>query len=117
MKPIANDAKRSRKSKLPKDRLLKKPRKKKLRTSRAFKGAEKVRSNSVRREKTFCPRCGSTDVFWASGLPQIWSVWDCRHCGYRGAFIVRDGKLADKLREEYARKVAEGRGPYANCFG
>ena len=66
-----------------------------------------MRSNSVRREKTFCPRCGFTDVFWASGLPQIRSVWDCRHCGYRGAFIVRDGKLADKLGEEYARKVAK----------
>jgi ribosomal protein S27AE len=117
LKPIAKDAEHRRKSKVQKDRLIKKPGKRKLRASCAFKGAEKGRSNGVRREKTFCPRCGSIDVFWASGLPQIWSVRKCRNCRYRGSFIVIDGKLANKLREEYARKVAEGWGPYANRFG
>jgi hypothetical protein len=27
-----------------------------------------------------------------------------RSCGYRGAFIIEDGKLAEKLGEKYARK-------------
>jgi len=52
----------------------------------------------------FCPRCGSTDVFFALGLPQLWSIWECRNCGYYGAFIVEDGMMSQKIREEWARK-------------
>jgi len=52
----------------------------------------------------FCPKCGSTNVFWASGLPQLWSVWECRECGYRGALIIEDGKLA-KNRENFLREA------------
>lgn len=58
----------------------------------------------AKRGVTFCPRCGSTNVFWALGLPQLWSIWECRYCGYRGAFILRDGKLAKKLRTDYEKK-------------
>jgi len=54
---------------------------------------------------TFCPKCGSTNIFWASGLPQLWSVWECRECGYRGALIIEDGKLAKKIRENFLRKA------------
>jgi DNA-directed RNA polymerase subunit M len=54
----------------------------------------------------FCPKCGSTNVFYASGLPQLWSIWDCRNCGYRGALILEDGKLAAKLRKEWIKKKA-----------
>jgi DNA-directed RNA polymerase subunit M len=52
----------------------------------------------------FCPKCGSTDVFWAQGLPQLWSLWQCRNCGYRGALILEDGNLAVKLKEEWKKK-------------
>jgi len=52
----------------------------------------------------FCPKCGSTDVFWAQGLPQLWSLWQCRNCGYRGALILEDGNLAVKLQEEWEKK-------------
>ena len=52
----------------------------------------------------FCPKCGSTNVFWASGLPQLWSIWECRDCGYRGTFIIEDSKLAEKIRIEYLKK-------------
>ena len=51
----------------------------------------------------FCPKCGSTDVFWAQGLPQLWSLWECKNCGYRGALILEDGNLAVKLREEWEK--------------
>jgi predicted RNA-binding Zn-ribbon protein involved in translation (DUF1610 family) len=54
---------------------------------------------------SFCPKCGSTNIFWASGLPQLWSIWDCRNCGYRGAFVLRDGKLAEKLSQNYRKKT------------
>jgi DNA-directed RNA polymerase subunit M len=54
---------------------------------------------------SFCPKCGSSNIFWASGLPQLWSVWECRNCGYRGAFVLRDGKLAEKLSQDYKRKT------------
>jgi predicted RNA-binding Zn-ribbon protein involved in translation (DUF1610 family) len=57
----------------------------------------------------FCPKCGSTNIFWASGLPHLWSIWECRKCGYRGAFIIEDSKLAEKLKEEYAKKMAKHR--------
>jgi ribosomal protein S27AE len=59
--------------------------------------------HKARRGLKFCPRCGSNDVFFASGLPHLWSLWDCRTCGYRGAFILEDGKLALKLAEEYQK--------------
>jgi ribosomal protein L37AE/L43A len=108
LKLAVKDAQRIQKTRLQKDGPLKKPKKMKLGSPHASNEAEKARSKTDERGKMFCPRCGSTDVFWASGLPQIWSVWDCRHCGYRGAFIVKDSKLADKLREEYAKKVSEG---------
>ncbi len=54
----------------------------------------------------FCPRCGSTDVFWASGLPQLWSTWECRRCGYRGAVILEDSEMAAKLREDFSKEKA-----------
>jgi DNA-directed RNA polymerase subunit M len=53
----------------------------------------------------FCPKCGSTDIFWASGLPQLWSLWQCKNCGYQGAFILEDGKLALKLQEKWKKKA------------
>ena len=52
----------------------------------------------------FCPKCGSTDVFWAQGMPQFWSLWQCKNCGYHGAFILEDGNLAEKLQEEWKNK-------------
>ena len=56
---------------------------------------------------SFCPKCGSTNIFWASGLPQLWSVWECRNCGYRGAFVLRDGKLAEKLSRDHKGKTVK----------
>jgi len=53
-----------------------------------------------------CPRCGSKDVFWASGLPQLWSTWECRRCGYRGPVILEDSEMAAKLRKDYSNKKA-----------
>ena len=61
------------------------------------------------RKVIFCPKCGSTNIFWASGLPQLWSIWECRDCGYRGAFIIEDSKLAEKIRSEYLKKK-QGKG-------
>ena len=55
----------------------------------------------------FCPRCGSTDIYWAQGMPQFWSTWDCKNCGYNGAFILEDGNMAEKLQEEWKTKNKE----------
>jgi transcription factor S len=49
----------------------------------------------------FCPRCGSTEVYWAQGMPQLWSMYDCRNCGYHGVFILEDGNIAEKLQEDW----------------
>lgn len=67
----------------------------------------KSKQTSYKSGMLFCPRCGSTNIFWASGLPHLWSIWQCRNCGYRGAFIVRDGKIAQKVREDYEKKTAK----------
>jgi len=61
----------------------------------------------VLKRTKYCPRCGSTKVFWASGLPQMWSLWDCKNCGYRGVLIIEDGKAAAKLRKDFERKKKE----------
>ncbi|MFB3889586.1 MAG: hypothetical protein ACE14S_08850 [Candidatus Bathyarchaeia archaeon] len=55
----------------------------------------------------FCPKCGSTDIYWAQGMPQLWSLWQCKNCGYRGALILEDGKLALKLQQEWKKKTAQ----------
>ena len=63
--------------------------------------------NRVSKRIKFCPTCGSTNIFWASGLPQLWSLWECRECGYKGALILEDGKMAAKLRKEWKKKHQE----------
>lgn len=72
----------------------------------AIAGIENVnrKARTMTRKMKFCPRCGSKEISFASGLAYLWSIWECRNCGYYGAFIVEDGKLSQKLREEYARK-------------
>ncbi|MEE8167287.1 MAG: hypothetical protein V3T58_00240 [Candidatus Hydrothermarchaeales archaeon] len=51
----------------------------------------------------FCPRCGSENIAWV--LPQIWSIWQCRECGYQGALIIEDGKMAEDIRKDYLKKT------------
>jgi predicted RNA-binding Zn-ribbon protein involved in translation (DUF1610 family) len=103
------DAQRVRKPKLPKKRILEKLRKRKPSVSRAFDGGKtsKPRQAALMKGVKFCPKCGSINIFWASGLPQLWSIWECRNCGYRGALILEDSKLAEKLRDDYAKKSVE----------
>jgi len=62
---------------------------------------------SIEEKVKFCPKCGSTDIFWASGLPQLWSIWECRECGYRGALVIEDSKLAEKIRQDFLKKKNE----------
>ena len=49
----------------------------------------------------FCPKCGSANlnvlVFYRP------SIWKCLDCGYEGAFILEDSKLAEKLKEQYRK--------------
>jgi DNA-directed RNA polymerase subunit M len=54
-----------------------------------------------------CPRCGSVSLRWASGLPQLWSVYDCQECGYRGTLVIEDGKLAQKIRKRWLKEQEE----------
>ena len=71
----------------------------------AYNSAVKAgKTRKTRFTAKFCPKCGSIDVFWAQGMPQFWSLWQCRNCGYRGALILEDGNLAVKLQEEWVKK-------------
>jgi ribosomal protein L37AE/L43A len=59
----------------------------------------------VLRRMKFCPKCGSTNVnFLVYYRP---SIWKCLDCGYEGAFIVEDGKFAEKIQERYRRTCEE----------
>jgi transcription factor S len=58
-----------------------------------------------KRGAKFCPSCGSTDVFWAQGLPQLWSIWQCRNCGYQGPVVLEDGKTWDKIQEKWRKHM------------
>lgn len=58
----------------------------------------------VEANRKFCPKCGGSEIFWASGLPQLWSIWQCRECGYRGPLVIEDGELAAKIRQDFMEK-------------
>jgi DNA-directed RNA polymerase subunit M len=61
----------------------------------------KKREQALGRVK-FCPRCGSSNInFLIFYRP---SIWKCLNCGYEGAFIIEDGQLAEKIRENYSKK-------------
>ena len=51
----------------------------------------------------YCPVCGSSNVEWL--LPQTWSVWHCKDCGYIGSLIIEDGELAKEIRKEWKKKL------------
>jgi DNA-directed RNA polymerase subunit M len=78
-----------------------------LMTGRPQRHSKTKAAKKSERRKKFCPRCGSTEVQWARGLPQLWSIWECKQCGYRGAFIVEDSRLAEKVRERFLKTVKE----------
>jgi predicted RNA-binding Zn-ribbon protein involved in translation (DUF1610 family) len=73
----------------------------------ADKGSALASRRSGKRGVKFCPKCGSTHIQWASGLPQLWSVWECKTCGYRGAFVVEDSELAERLREKFSKELKQ----------
>jgi DNA-directed RNA polymerase subunit M len=53
----------------------------------------------------FCPVCGSANInFVVFYRP---SIWKCLNCGYEGAFIVEDGKLGAKIRQDYQKALGE----------
>jgi len=66
------------------------------------------KSRKTRFAAKFCPRCGSTNVFWSQGMPQFWSLWDCKNCGYHGALILENGNMAKKLQEEWKKRLLKG---------
>ncbi len=53
----------------------------------------------------FCPKCGSTNVGWV--LPYDRQKYECKDCGYVGALIVEDGKMAEGVRKEYLKNKAK----------
>jgi Zn ribbon nucleic-acid-binding protein len=51
----------------------------------------------------YCPKCGSTRIKWF--LPQIWSIYNCMECGYRGSLIIDDKKIAEKIRQKFLKSL------------
>lgn len=108
MKIKREEAGNGQKPKVAKDHSQEKSNSRKSKLLDAFQARSEENSTEGKvRGVLFCPKCASIDVFWASDLPQLWSVWDCRNCVYCGARILRDSKLAKKLREVYAKGFAK----------
>jgi len=51
----------------------------------------------------YCPKCGSARIKWV--LPQIWSIYTCMECGYRGSLIFDNKKLAEKIRQKFLKSL------------
>jgi hypothetical protein len=41
----------------------------------------------------------------------LWSIWECKNCGYYGAFIVEDGMTSQKIHEVWVRKHGADKKP------
>ena len=55
----------------------------------------------------FCPRCGSKEIGWP--LPHDRQKWECKECGYVGAFIIEDGEMAEAIRKDYNENKDKGK--------
>lgn len=73
--------------------------KQKWESEKAVEEAEK--EEKLSHKMRFCPKCGSTNL----NFPVFYrpSIWKCLECGYEGALILEDSKLAEELREQYQR--------------
>lgn len=57
----------------------------------------------MKRSVKFCPNCGSLNIKWLN--PQMWSIWKCWDCGYQGAVVIEDEKLAEEIRENFLKII------------
>jgi ribosomal protein L37AE/L43A len=62
-----------------------------------------IKSKTRMKYTKFCPSCGSENIDWI--LPHIWSMWQCKECGYRGPVVIEDSTLAKHVRKEYSKKL------------
>ncbi|WP_321422306.1 hypothetical protein [uncultured Methanobacterium sp.] len=57
----------------------------------------------MKRSVKFCPNCGSPNIKWLN--PQMWSTWKCWDCGYQGAVVIEDEKLAEEIQKKFLEKI------------
>jgi preprotein translocase subunit SecY len=50
-----------------------------------------------------CPSCGSRGIEWL--LPGIWSIWECRNCGYRGTLVIEEEKKAGNIPDDIIKWI------------
>lgn len=50
----------------------------------------------------FCPECGSSRLYYFLGF-KAGQVYVCKKCGYHGPFVLEDGEMADKIKEEWSK--------------
>jgi hypothetical protein len=101
---IATDGKRVRKPKIPKKKYLRRPQGEVTNSARSSGGKAIIWNFSWQRSMTFCPKCGSLGMYWASRLPQLWSVWDSQKLWLSRTFVLWDSKLAKKLKGIHREK-------------
>jgi len=59
------------------------------------------KQEKILRRIKYCPKCGSTNINFAVFYRP--SIWKCLDCGYEGAFIIEDSKLAEKMQERHRK--------------
>lgn len=53
--------------------------------------------------KLHCPRCGSYRLFYFIGF-KAGQIFVCKDCGYQGALVIEDGKIAVEIRRRWAER-------------
>lgn len=57
----------------------------------------------------YCPKCGSARITYFLGSC-AGQIYECRDCGYRGSFVIEDGRMAKETRRRWIEKrECEGR--------
>lgn len=65
---------------------------------------EMVRRESKKPEgDLYCPNCGSHRLHYYLGS-KTGQIYVCKFCGYHGPLVIEDGKLADKISQDWLKR-------------
>ncbi len=58
---------------------------------------------AIAKQKVHCSHCGSTNVTYYVGQ-YLGVLYQCKDCGTINNFVIEDGVIGEKIREEYLEK-------------
>lgn len=69
---------------------------------------EEEARKAIARKRVYCSRCGSTNITYYIGQ-YLGSLYQCKDCGHINNFIIEDGLIGEKIREEYLEREKKGK--------